>query len=54
VHCILGDSEAALQWLTRAVEKGLRLPPNMPPDPDFAPLVDDPRYRDLLGRAQRG
>jgi tetratricopeptide (TPR) repeat protein len=53
VLCVLGDNEAALERLTRAVEKGLRLPPNMPPDPDFAQLADDPRYRKLLERTWR-
>jgi tetratricopeptide (TPR) repeat protein len=54
VLCVLGDHDEALPWLARAVDQGLRLPANLPPDPDFAPLAAHPRYRELLARAQRG
>lgn len=52
VHMVLGDREAALAWLARAVDKGLRRPPNAALHADLAPLGDDPRYRALLARMQ--
>ncbi|MHC4729696.1 MAG: TPR end-of-group domain-containing protein [Planctomycetota bacterium] len=47
VRRVLGDEEAALEWLERAVGKGLRWPANAAPDPDLAILKDDPRYEAL-------
>ncbi|MHC4136777.1 MAG: hypothetical protein ACYS0K_17610 [Planctomycetota bacterium] len=38
---------SALEWLERAVGKGLRWPANAAPDPELAILKDDPRYEAL-------
>jgi tetratricopeptide (TPR) repeat protein len=48
IHAVLGDPESALRWLRQAVEGGYRRPGCAVPDPDFAPLADDPGYRALL------
>ena len=53
IHCVLGDKKAAIDWLERAVAAGLRWPANMTPDPEYALLLDDPRYVALRKRAQR-
>ena len=50
---MLGDSDAALASLERAVTAGLRWPANMTPDPDLAILQDDSRYAALRERALR-
>ena len=50
IQCVLGDKDAALKWLERAVEKGLRHLVRTAPDPDLAILKDDPCYEALLAR----
>ena len=50
-HAVLGENEAALEWLEKAATAGLRLPR---PDPEFAALSDDPRYTELAERLEGG
>jgi tetratricopeptide (TPR) repeat protein len=52
-EAVLGDREATLRRLERAADAGLRLPLNAAPDAEFAALVEDPRYRELLTRFAR-
>jgi tetratricopeptide (TPR) repeat protein len=51
LHALVGESESAIAWLSRAVEHGFWIGYR---DPDFAPLASDPRYlaleRRMLGR----
>jgi tetratricopeptide (TPR) repeat protein len=44
-HAVLGEQDAALEWLEKAAAAGLRLPL---PDPEFRDLANDARYRKLL------
>jgi len=52
-HAVLAEPDAVLAWLKRAVAAGLRRPSVAAPDPHFAALQDDPRYRALLERMAR-
>ena len=44
IHAVLGETDAALEWLGRAVDKGLFRP---------AAAAKDPRFAKLLARLQR-
>jgi hypothetical protein len=44
-HLALGDREAALDWLEKAVNAGSPVRQRWARDPDFAPLKDDSRFR---------
>jgi tetratricopeptide (TPR) repeat protein len=53
IHVVLGENDTALEWLSRAIDKGLSLPPNAAPDPEFAPLRNDPRFERLQAKLRR-
>lgn len=48
-HALLGEKEAALQWLERAMTMGFADLPNAQTDDDLESLRDDSRYRNLVG-----
>ncbi|HEY0140691.1 MAG TPA: protein kinase [Thermoanaerobaculia bacterium] len=50
VHLGLADTEAALQWLERALEERSSALWHAPVEPRLDRLRDDPRYRDLVTR----
>lgn len=50
-HAVLGETDAAVAWLERAVKNGLRRPARAAPDPEFAALEHNPRYKTLLAQA---
>ncbi|HEU4566238.1 MAG TPA: tetratricopeptide repeat protein [Gemmatimonadaceae bacterium] len=52
VHLALGDREAALEWLGRAVAERSHSRAFLTLDPQLAPLRGDPRFRALMARRQ--
>ncbi len=52
VHLALGDREAALAELERALEVRAFFLPFVPRDPRFDALRDDPRFTELMSRAK--
>ena len=52
IHVALGEREAALAELERAIEVRAFYLPFVPRDPRFAALRDDPRFADLMSRAK--
>lgn len=50
VYLGLGDKDQTFAWLDRAVEDRAGLLVWLKVEPEFSPLRDDPRYRDLLRR----
>jgi hypothetical protein len=47
---ILGDAEAAAEWLTRAADDGLACYPLFATDPSLGKLKGFPAYEELLAR----
>ena len=54
VHAVRGDTESSIRCLEKAAELGHRIPPKVPPDPELAPVADDPRVQKLIARIRRG
>ncbi len=52
VHMALGDRDGALQWLRAAADAHSFWLASVAVDPAFAPLRDDPRFRELLARVR--
>jgi tetratricopeptide (TPR) repeat protein/tRNA A-37 threonylcarbamoyl transferase component Bud32 len=52
VHMTLGDRDGALQWLRAAADAHSFWLASVAVDPVFAPLRDDPRFRELLARVR--
>jgi tetratricopeptide (TPR) repeat protein/tRNA A-37 threonylcarbamoyl transferase component Bud32 len=52
VHMALGDRDGALQWLRAAADAHSFWLASVAVDPVFAPLRDDPRFRELLTRVR--
>jgi TolB-like protein/Flp pilus assembly protein TadD len=50
IHALLGETDAAFEWLERAVEARDVNLPTLPRDSRFKPLHSDPRFQDLLER----
>jgi tetratricopeptide (TPR) repeat protein len=50
VSAVLGDAAEAVRWMTEAVDGGMRRSSTAAPDPDFAPLENDPGF---LKQAER-
>lgn len=48
-YALLGDKEKALEYLEKAVNRGLRNLPEIQTDPDFESLRNDKKYRELVG-----
>jgi TolB-like protein/DNA-binding SARP family transcriptional activator/Tfp pilus assembly protein PilF len=52
-HAVLGDRDEALRQLAAAVDEGFPHPVLMRLDPGLDPLRGDPRFEELLSRAER-
>jgi hypothetical protein len=50
--CKLGSSDLALDALAKAVDGGYTVVEPLLHDPWLAPLREDPRFTEILGRAQ--
>jgi serine/threonine protein kinase/tetratricopeptide (TPR) repeat protein len=50
VYCIVGDHDAALDWLERAVSLGNENKPWFESDPRWEPFHEDPRFVELMRR----
>jgi len=50
-HAVLGETDAAITWLERAVKNGLCRSARAAPDPEFDALRHNPRYKTLLAQA---
>ncbi len=50
IHLGLGDTDAALQWLERALEDRSSLLWLTPVEPRFDRIREDPRFRELVSR----
>ena len=53
VHALLGEKDAALAWLSRAVELGNHNAPWFERDRNYNGLHSDPEYQRILGHARR-
>jgi tetratricopeptide (TPR) repeat protein len=51
-HAMLGDREDALRWLERAIELGNENRTWFESDPNWEPLRQDPRFRELMQRLE--
>jgi eukaryotic-like serine/threonine-protein kinase len=52
--CDVGEYEIGLQFLGRAIDRGYFAAPTLEKWPQFDGLRDDPRFKEILGRAQAG
>ncbi|HWW74204.1 MAG TPA: tetratricopeptide repeat protein, partial [Pyrinomonadaceae bacterium] len=52
VYCIVGDHDAALDWLERAVSLGNENKPWFESDPRWEPFHEDPRFVELMRRVE--
>jgi tetratricopeptide (TPR) repeat protein/tRNA A-37 threonylcarbamoyl transferase component Bud32 len=53
IYAVLGDRDAALDWLEKADEAGFRLPPGVRPESEFRWLEEDPRFVRIDARLRR-
>ncbi len=53
-YALLGEKEKAIEWLSEAVEERYHGAPSANTEPAWEPLLDDPRFQDLLRRMNLG
>jgi serine/threonine-protein kinase len=50
IHLGLGENEAALRWVEKAIQEGADFTTDLGVDPRFDPLRSDPRFQEMLRR----
>ncbi len=52
-YAVMKDAEKALEWLNKALEAKLPQPNQMKTDPNFAALQSDPRFQEIVEKADK-
>lgn len=47
-----GDNDKAFEWLNKLVDKGWDNPERLSQDTDLTPLIDDPRFDEIVAKAE--